>query len=98
MKTLTNKIITAVITVLYLNTGLAFAQFTVYTPPATIAISDIEYSSALSKVIVASASGVFFFDGSNWIQTTTSSGLPSNDVKCLAVTSTGGVYTATANG
>jgi ligand-binding sensor domain-containing protein len=75
-----------------------FSQFAVYTAPTTFNISDIDYSSTLSKVIIATDSGVYFFDGNNWSQTTTANGLPANDVKCLAVAPSGDILTGTASG
>jgi len=86
-----------IISVLFIQ-NTATAQFTVYTPPSVFTISDIDYSTSLAKVIVASDSGVFFFDGVNWLQTTTSDGLPSNDVKCVTAAPAGAVLTGTANG
>lgn len=74
------------------------AQFTVYNPPVVFSISDIECNSTLGKVVVASDSGVFFFDGTNWTQTTTVDGLPSDDVKCLNSNSAGAVLVSTASG
>jgi ligand-binding sensor domain-containing protein len=98
MRTYTFKITTAVIVIILFKCSVLFGQFTVYTPPTAINIRDIKFSVALSRVIIASDVGVFFFDGSSWTQTTTANGLPSDDVKCLAATPTGGVFTGTANG
>ncbi len=75
-----------------------YAQFTVYTPPVSIVISDIEYNATLGDVVVASDAGVLFFDGASWTQTTTANGLPSNDVKCIATTPAGAVLAGTASG
>ena len=90
-----NVITLILFTLTLLNTR---AQFTVSNPPVNLSITDIEYNAVLSEVVVAADAGVFFFDGSSWTETTDLNGLPLNDVKCVATSSTGDVVAGTIDG
>lgn len=99
---ITNKKIAKAIMMIVLSIAAynqAYSQFTTYTPPSVFSITDLDILSSTGKLVVATLNdGAYVFDGTTWTQYNTASGLPSNDVKCLATTSIGEIFVGTASG
>jgi ligand-binding sensor domain-containing protein len=82
---------------LFFSWGHTYAQFSSYTPPATIEIRDIGVDDN-NTILIATDKGVFELDGNKeWHFTTTADGLPSDDIFCIEALQGQPVYVGTAN-